>query len=114
MSTLGLTGYGSGTDNSDSESENSDKRSEEETSDSNSDDGLEERLKQRKRQFERTESSILNECADLEKNLERRERIWKEKDISSERRRHESRNSNHSDHGDKSKNSIPKIFETFS
>ena len=114
ISTLGLTGYGSGTDNSDSESEKSDKRSDEETSDSNSDDGLEERLRQRKRQFERTENSILDECADLEKNLEKRERLWKAKDISSDKRRHESKNSNHSDYGEKSKKSLPKVFETFS
>ena len=114
VSTLGLTGYGSGSDNSESESEHSEKKSEDDTSDSNSEDNLEERVRQRKRQFERTESNILDECADLEKNLEIREKIWKEKESNRNRRRHESKNSNHSDHSDKPKNAPPKVFEKIS
>merc|ERR1719328_163996 len=46
ISSLGLTGYGSGTDDSASESEKSDKKSGDNTSDSDSDMELEERLKQ--------------------------------------------------------------------
>ena len=114
ISSLGLTGYGSGSDDSASESDKSDKKSEDNnTSDSDSDVELEERLKQRKRQFQRTENSILDECADLEKSLEKREKIWKEKESDSGRRRHESKSSNHSDYSDNRKNS-PKVFETFS
>ena len=113
ISSLGLTGYGSGTDDSASDSEKSVQKSEDDTSDSDSDVELEERLKQRKRQFQRTETSILDECADLEKNLEKRERIWKEREIDSGRRRHESKSSNHSDNSEHRRNSS-RVFETFS
>merc|ERR1712038_237869 len=113
ISSLGLTGYGTGSDDSASESEKSDKKSGDNTSDSDSDIELEERLKQRKRQFQRTETSILDECADLEKSLEKREKIWKERESENSRRRHESKNSNHSDQNDHRKTS-PKVFETFS
>ena len=114
ISTLGLTDYGSESDKSDQDSDQSDQNSGEESSDSNSDDELKERLKQRRRQFERTEDSILNECADMEKRLERREKVWKESDSSNDRRRHESKGSNHSDSSEKSKKSHPKVFETIS
>lgn len=113
ISSLGLTGYGSGSDNSDSDAEKSE-RSDEETSNSESDDGLEERLNQRKRLFERTESTILDDCADLEKDLKRREKIWKEQENSSERKRHGSKNSNQSDPSDNSKSNNVKTFEKIS